>query len=212
MSEAVTRVSGPQRDRPRRWESSALGGLEWVACPGLAGLACSILMLGVVTWLPALCATGEALRRWREDGDGDAFVGVFRSFAKYWHSWAATSTMAGLAAVMLIGNGVFLFRQGSLPALALLVVQLFLLAALINYLVWLAVLANSAGPDATATLRRVAVGTAFGRPSGWLPMISGAAVALLLLPTGIGTPAFAPSACLLVAQALNNHERGESRT
>lgn len=205
-------VAGPARDRST-WASPVLRALEWVAYPAMAGLACSIVMLGVITWLPALCATARALRRWREDGDGSVFINVFRSVPRYWRCWRTGATLSGLAGVLLVCNSVFLVRQGSLPALALMVVQLFLLVALWNFLTWLAVYTcREESPTPRSSLRRIAFAAAFGRPSGWLPVIVGVTVLVVLLPTAIGSLAYAPSLCLLIAQTLITHHQGESRS
>jgi hypothetical protein len=150
-----------------RLEQQVLRGLEYVAYPALAGAAYTLLCLGVVTWLPALAALAHTLHRWRTDGDGRCFTGVFAAFGGYWtalwrHSLASTAVLA-----VVVANVVFLAGKWPRPvAAALLMVQLGLLAAATVYHLAVAVLAGRDGPARTATagrdLRRRALVFGFG--------------------------------------------------
>lgn len=196
-----------------RWEGRALRWLEWVANPALAGLAFCLLCVGVVTWLPALAATGYALHRWRSDDEQQVFSTVFESFGRYWSALWRHGLVSTFALAVLAANLVFLARQTSAPAFGLFAVQLGIVAALVPYHLSLAAVAARM-PGRPERWRRDAVVLGFGGWRGPLLLLAALAAALLTLPLAVGPLLFGPTLPLLLALALagrvlpDDHRRG----
>ncbi|GAA1725436.1 hypothetical protein GCM10009809_21550 [Isoptericola hypogeus] len=178
---------GAAPDRSRRWSQTLMGWLEWLAHPVAAGAAFAILCLGVVTWLPALAATGHALRAWRTEGEGRTFTGVFRAFGTYLrpllgHGVASTAGLALLAA-----DVAFLVGRTGPAAVVLVMLAIGLLVAAVPYHLALAVVAAVRPGGSLRTWAPGALWFAFGSvPRG--TALLGAAVATpvfsLVVPAG----------------------------
>lgn len=192
-----------------RWTRSALRALEWVAEPALAGLAFCLLCLGVVTWLPAMAATADALRRWRDDGEQRAFTATLAAFGPAWRLLWRDGLIATAAFAVLAANLVFLAGQAHPAAFALLAAQAGIGAALIAYHLALAAQAAYREPQATArTLRRQAMILAFGAPARGLALLAAAVLApLAALPLAVGPLLFGPTLPLLLALAFARRAR-----
>lgn len=170
--------------------------MEWIAVPAAAGLACSLLSLGVVTWLPALAAAAQVLQRWRSDGDQRAFVGVFAAFGAQWRSLWRHSLISTAIGVVLLANLTFLAGRTGV-AFVFFAVQLGLAAAFLTY--HLALAAAAGRRDASA--RQTAIKLAFGK-YGVLLLLATVLAVLLTAPLGIGPLLFGPSLPLLLALAF----------
>lgn len=174
-------------NRTRGWARKLLGLLEWLAYPVLAGAAFALLCIGVVTWLPALAATGHALRVWQTDGETRCFTGVFRAFRGYLRPLLphAVISTAGLALLAL--DAAFLVGRTGPFALILLMLVLGLLAAAVPYHLALAV---AAAVHPGGTMRRwagAALWLAFGsarRGTALLGAAIAAPVLSLVVPAG----------------------------
>jgi len=165
------------RRRANGWAGGLLRACEFVAYPALAGAAFCVLCLGVVTWLPALAALAESLRRWRSDGDAACFTGVFAAFPRMWRALWRHALVSTVVYLVLALNAVFLAGQGSIGAVALLGAQVGIGVALVPYHLALAAVAatdHNAGP---AGWRRAALLLAFGRPSRGLGLLAVAVLA-----------------------------------
>jgi hypothetical protein len=163
--------------------------LEWVANPALAGLAIALLSLGVVTWLPALAAAANALRRWREDGDQRCFAGTITAFGSCWRRLWKHSLVSTAAFIMLLTNIATLDGLWKAP-------QIGILLALIPYHLGLAVFQDP---------RQAAV-FAFGSvPRGLLLLGAALLAPLIALPLAVGPVLFGPTLPLLVALYLARH-------
>jgi uncharacterized membrane protein YesL len=164
-----------------------LRACEFVAYPALAGAAFVVLCLGVVTWLPALAALAESLRRWRSDGETACFVTVFAAFPRMWRTLWRHGVVSTVVCLVLAVNAVFLAGQGSIGAVALLGAQLGIGVALVPYHLALAAVAAT-NPDAgPADLRRRALLVAFGRPARGLGLLAAALLApvvTIVIPLG----------------------------
>jgi uncharacterized membrane protein YesL len=186
-----------------------LRGLEFVACPALAGAAFCLLVLGVVTWLPALASVAAALHRWRRDGDTRCFTGVLATFPRYWralwrHALVATAAPAGMLVAI-----VFLAGRPEPVAIPLLAVQVGGLAAFAVYHLALTVVAGRF-PAAPATWRARALVLAFGSPRRGLALLGALVLAPVLgLPLVLGPLLFGPSLPVLCGLALL--EQADSR-
>lgn len=187
------------RRRSRSWESSVLAALEWVSNPALAGVAFLLLSVGVVTWLPALAATAQALYSWRSDGEQRCFIGTLTAFPAQWRRLWRHSVVSTLVTVLLVTNVVFLVNQQSAAALILLALHAGIGLALLVYH-----LALAATPGAS---RRETMVLAFG---GWRPLLlltaTGATI-LLTLPLAVGPFLFGATVPLLVALHLADRLR-----
>jgi uncharacterized membrane protein YesL len=175
--------------------------MEWVAVPASAGLACSLLSLGIVTWLPALGAAAQVLQRWRSDGDQRAFLGVFAAFTDQWRSLWRHSLSSTAVGVVLIANLSFLVGRGGV-AFVFFAVQVGLGAAFLAYHVALAAAAGRHPKAQPSTWRRSAIQFSFGSGRGVLLLLATALAVLLSAPLGIGPLLFGPSLPLLAALAL----------
>jgi uncharacterized membrane protein YesL len=186
----AARPAAPDRapaDRSRRWSQTLMGWLEWLAHPVAAGAAFAILCLGVVTWLPALAATGHALRAWRTEGDGRSFTGVFRAFRVYWRPLLGHGVASTAALALLVVDVVFLVGRSGPAAVVLVMLALGLLVAAVPYHLALAVVAAARPDGSLRTWVPGALWFAFGSvPRG--TALLGAAVATpvfsLVLPAG----------------------------
>lgn len=176
------------------WERAALVWLRWleaVTAPAFAGAACALLVLPVVTWLPALAATARTLHRWRTEGETSCFTGVFADFRRYWRPLLPHSLLGAVAAVLLTVNAVLLtgpLPQASAPvAFGLLVGQLGLGAVLVLYHLGVAVAAALAPEAGAGDWRRGGLVVAFGSPRRGLALLATVAatpVVTLVLPLG----------------------------
>jgi uncharacterized membrane protein YesL len=186
----------------RGWAGAVLWGLEWVAYPAIAGAAFCLLVLGIVTWLPALAAVAAALQRWRCDGDTRVFTGVFAAFPGYWRAlWrqALVVTVAPAAMVVAIA---FLVGRPEPLAIPLLAVQIGGLAAFAVYHLALAVVAGS-DPEGRTTWRARALVLAFGSPRRGLVLLAALVLApAVALPLAVGPLLFGPSVPVLCGLAL----------
>ncbi|MEU2169531.1 hypothetical protein ACH47V_27075 [Micromonospora chersina] len=196
---ALRRRPPARRPRGGGWEGAVLRLLEFVAYPALAGCALLLLCVGVVTWLPALAASGYALDRWRDGDHARPFLDTLRSFGGYWRAlWrhAVASTVVG---ALLAGNLVFLAGRSGPPAVVLLALQVGLVLALVPYHLALAV---AAGRDPGGDARRwarAALFLAFGSPRRGLALLGAAlAVPLLTSPSALGPLLLGPTLPLLL--------------
>ncbi|WP_202868083.1 DUF624 domain-containing protein [Kribbella sindirgiensis] len=165
----------------------ALDWLGWVAHPAAAGVAFTLLCLGIVTWLPALAAVGFALNRWRTDGDTRCFTGVFVGWRKYWRALLPHSVLMTIAAVIAASNLSFLSSRSGPLVLTLFMIHIGLIAAAVTYHLALAVAAGRAPSGPAADWRRTAFRLAFTSvPRG--TALLGAAIAApvfsLVVPAG----------------------------
>lgn|GEM_PF-2507304 len=178
---------GTAPDRSRRWSQTLMGWLEWLAHPVAAGAAFAILCLGVVTWLPALAATGHALRAWRTEDDGRTFTGVFRAFGSYLRPLLghAVASTAGLA---LLGIDVaFLAGRSGPAAVVLVMLAIGLLVAAVPYHLALAVVAAARPDGSVRTWVPGALWFAFGSVPRGTALLSAAVatpVFSLVVPAG----------------------------
>ncbi|MFE6734608.1 hypothetical protein [Microbacterium sp. NPDC057650] len=175
------------RNRSRSWSRALLGWLEWLAYPVLAGAAFAILCLGVVTWLPALAATGHALRAWRTDGDTRCFTGVFRAFPRYLRPLLPHALISTAGLALLVVDAAFLVGRTGPVAVVLVMLVLGLLAAAVPYHLALAVVAAVQPDDTARQWARSALWFAFGSARRGTALL-GAAVATpvlsLVVPAG----------------------------
>lgn len=175
--------------------------MEWIAVPAAAGLACSLLSLGVVTWLPALAAAAQVLQRWRSDGDQRAFVGVFAAFGAQWRSLWRHSLISTAIGVVLLANLTFLAGRTGV-VFVFFAVQLGLAAAFLTYHLALAAAAGRTPSARSNAWRRTAIHLAFGSRRGLLLLAATALAVVLTAPLGIGPLIFGPSLPLLAALAF----------
>lgn len=187
------------------WEGAALGHLEWVACPALAGAAFCLLALGAVTWLPALAALAAALHRWRRDGDTRCFTGVLAAFPACWRAlWRPALPATAAPAAVLVAMA-FLAGRPEPVAVPLLAVQLGGLAAFAVYHLALAVVVGR-DPAARAARRDCALALGFGSPRRCLVLLAALVLApVLSLPLAVGPLLFGASLPVLCALALQDH-------
>jgi uncharacterized membrane protein YesL len=179
-----------------------LRGLEFVAYPAIAGAAFCLLVLGIVTWLPALAALAAALDRWRRDGDARVFTGVLATFPAYWRLLWRHALVATVAPAAMLVAIAFLAGRPEPVAIPLLAVQVGGLAAFAVYHLALAVVAGH-DPDAPATWRARALVLAFGSPRRGLALLVALLVAPVLgLPLVLGPLLFGPSLPVLCGLAL----------
>lgn len=196
------------RRSARGWAGGVLRALEFVAYPALAGAAFCLLCLGVVTWLPALAALAESLRRWRSDGDPACFTGVFRAFPRLWRALWRHGLVSTVVYLVLAVNAVFLAGQSSMTAVALLGAQLGIGIALVPYHFALAAVAATAPAATPARWRRDAMLVAFGRPARGLGLLAAAVVApavTVVIP--LGPLLLGPSLPMLYALTLTKGNR-----
>lgn len=175
------------RRRGQGWAAGVLRACEFVAYPALAGAAFVVLCLGVVTWLPALAALAESLRRWRSDGDAACFVGVFAAFPRMWRTLWRHAVVSTVVYLVLAANAVFLAGQGSIGAVALLGAQVGIGVALVPYHLALAAVTATDHDAGPAQARRTALLLAFGRPARGLGLLAAAVLApvvTVVIPLG----------------------------
>ncbi|MCL2552838.1 MAG: hypothetical protein FWE75_11925 [Actinomycetia bacterium] len=184
------------------WERKALRAAEFVAYPALAGAAFCVLALGVVTWLPALAAAAHALQDWRSEGSGRPFTATLRAFPGYWRRLRRESLAGTAVLVVCAADAAFLLEHRG-PALALLPVQVVLLAAAVVYGLALATVA-AVEPDAgSGQLRRAAAVFAFGSPRRTLGLAAAAVVLpVAVLPVPLGPLLLGPTLPLMAALSV----------
>ncbi|MGI5213659.1 hypothetical protein [Plantactinospora sp. CA-290183] len=208
-------MSGPpaaRRGSDRRaggWEAVALRGLEYVAYPALAGIAFCLLCVGVVTWLPALAAVGNALQRWRVENATRPFVGVLTAFPGYWRAlWRHAVVSTAVLAVLTV-NGIFLAGQPEPVAIPLLAVQLGILAAFAPYHLALAVVAGRVPDGGLRLWRGAALLLAFGSARRGLTLLAAAVlIPILTLPLALGPFLLGTTLPVLAGLALADHATG----
>lgn len=195
--------------RPARgWAAGALRAMEFVANPALAGAAFCLLCLGVVTWLPALAAVGNALHRWRTEDEQACFVGVLRAFPGYWRALWKHAVVSTVAAAVLVFNVAFLAVEGSGVALLLLFAQVGVGLVVLPYHLALGAVAGSTPDGSPAQWRRAAVLLAFGsvtRGTGLLLAMVAAPVLTVFVP--LGPLLLGPSLPMLYALHLTGGRR-----
>jgi hypothetical protein len=189
--------------------SASLRWMEWIANPALAGLAVTLLGLGVVTWLPALAAAAHSLDRWRRDGDPAVFRGTIAAFPAMWRRLRIPGVGCGIAMIILVADVVFLAGRPEVWAQALAAVLVGIGLALGTWAYALAVVTGTAPADDAADRPAgaappygPALRLAFGGPGSLLIILSALAAGVLLLPTGIGPILFGPSIPLLIGRRL----------
>jgi uncharacterized membrane protein YesL len=190
----------------RQWEA-VLRALEFVAYPALAGAAFCVLCLGVVTWLPAMAAMASVLRRWWDDGESRCFTGVFAEFPHYWRRLWRHGLVSTAAIAVLAANAVFLADQPSLPAFALLAVQVGIAVALVPYHLALAASAALTPDGDTAQWRSRALLLAFGSAGRGVGLLGAAVTApVISLVIPFGPLLLGPSLPVLYAVILADQE------
>lgn len=191
--------------------------MDGLAQPALAGIAVSLLGIGVVTWLPALAAAASRLDRWRREGDPAVFTGTFSEFVPLWRLLWRPAIGVGVALVIIVLDIGFLAGRPEPWAHALAAVLVGVGIALVTWAVALAVVCGtvvladdeqSAGDERTddaVRLDRVpwaaALTLGFGRPGGLLIIVALLA-GFLLIPTGIGPFLYGPTIPLLVGRRV----------
>lgn len=200
--------AGSVRGRPRPvgpagvWTAS-LRWLEWIANPALAGLAVTLLGLGIVTWLPALAAAARSLDRWRRDGDPSVFLGTIAEFPATWRQLRLPGVVVGVAMIILVADIVFLLGRPEAWAPALAAVLIGIGVALGAWAYALAVIiGTSVETPSPAPPYGPALRLAFGGPGSLLIIATALAAGVLLLPTAIGPFLYGPSLPLLVGRRL----------
>jgi len=176
-------------------------GLGWIAYPAMAGMACTLISLGVITWVPALAATATTLRRWRVDGDEAVFTGVFTDFGVYWRKLWAHGLLVGVVGLVLVVNMAMLFNAGSALAMSVFSVQLGLGLVVVAYHLCLAAVAALHPAADPGQWRRLALRHAFGCWHGPVVLLAAVAITVVSLPLGIGPALFGPSVPLIIALA-----------
>ncbi|MDG4766788.1 hypothetical protein O7632_22190 [Solwaraspora sp. WMMD406] len=183
----VGRRSGAAAPDREGWEATALRILEYVAYPALAGCALLLLSLGVVTWLPALAATGHALQQWRAGRRARPFVGALAVFGHYWQRLWRHAVVSTTAMVLLVANPVFLAARPGVYAAALLALQVGLVLALVPYHLALAVTAARDPDGDTGRWGPAALLFAFASPWRGLALLAAVvAVPIVTAPLAFG--------------------------
>lgn len=100
-------AAGPRR----RWEERLLAGLAYPANLALAGLAATVIALGIITVLPAAVAASRALDAWLRDGEDAVFTGTFRELRATWRRTLPLGAAATLCTGVLSVNAVFLWNR-----------------------------------------------------------------------------------------------------
>ena len=103
-------MSAGSAARPR-WEHKLLTLLRYPANLMFAGLAATILSLGVVTALPAAVAASRAMSGWLRDGDDTVFTTTFAEFAATWRRTLPLGVGAVAVVVVLAANTAFLWDR-----------------------------------------------------------------------------------------------------
>lgn len=196
----------------RGWAGGVLRTLEFVAYPALAGAAFCLLCLGIVTWLPALAALAESLRRWRADGHSSPFVAVFAAFPQCWRALWRHGLVSTVVILVLVVNTVFLAGQGSLPAIGLLGAQVGIGVALIPYHFALAAVVIAEPDLGPAAWRRGALLLAFGNLRRGLGLLAVAVLApVITVPIPLGPLLLGASLPMWWALHLQSHQRKTPR-
>ena len=91
-----------------RWETRLLGWLEHPVNLMLANLVWFVLVLPVVTWLPATVALVSALDRWFTHGDDRVMRNVVAGWRAHWRRTLPLGIFATLVGGMLGANALFL--------------------------------------------------------------------------------------------------------
>ncbi|MEU3215175.1 hypothetical protein [Streptomyces sp. NPDC006971] len=191
--------------------ASLLRGLEFVAYPAAAGAAFALLSLGVVTWLPALAALGNALQRWRAEGDGRCFVNVLTAFPRYWRALWPHSLASTAAALLLAANILHLLGRPEPWTFVLLAAQVGIAAALTVHHVALAAEAGRSPGGTVRAWSRGALALGFGsaaRGTALLGAVVSAALLSLVVP--LGPLLLGPSVPVLLALSFADPRRHTS--
>jgi hypothetical protein len=142
--------------------------------------------LGVVTWLPALAATGNALQAWRADGDSRCFTGVLAAFPRYWRALWRHAVVSTVAVAVLVAAITFLAGRPEPVAIPLVALRAGIAAGLVVYHVALAAVAGHTPDGLASTWRRAAMVLAFGSPWRGLALLAAAVLApILALPLAV---------------------------
>lgn len=101
----------PARRSRSRWEHRLLAALAYPANLVLAGIAATIVSLGVVTVLPAAVAATRALDGWLRHGDDAVFTATFRELRATWRRTLPLGLAATACTLVLTVNAVFLWHR-----------------------------------------------------------------------------------------------------
>jgi uncharacterized membrane protein YesL len=105
------RPPGPSARPRRRWEERLLAGLAYPANLALAGLAATVIALGIITVLPAAVAASRALDAWLREGEDAVFTGTFRELRATWRRTLPLGVGATVCTAVLTVNAVFLWHR-----------------------------------------------------------------------------------------------------
>lgn len=182
--------------------------LEFVAYPAAAGAACTVLSLGVVTWLPALAAMGHALQRWRAEGDSRCFTNAFRAFPRYWRALWRHCLVSTAAGIVLAANIVHLLGRPEPWTFVLLAAQVGVAAALAIHHVALAAEAGRAPHGTVRTWSRGALALGYGSAARGTALLGAVISAVLIsLVVPLGPLLLGPSIPVLLALSFADPRR-----
>ncbi|MEU5716403.1 hypothetical protein AB0G71_11540 [Streptomyces sp. NPDC020403] len=196
---------------PASGRTALLRGLEFLAYPAAAGAACTVLSLGVVTWLPALAAMGYALQRWRVDGDSRVFAGTLAAFPRYWRALWRHGLLSTVLAAVLCANTVFLLGRTEPWNFVVLAAQVGITAALVIHHVALAAEAGRAPGGSVRSWTAGALALGFGSAARGTALLGAAVSAVLLsLVVPLGPLLLGPSVPVLLALSFADPRRHSS--
>ncbi|WP_405792749.1 DUF624 domain-containing protein [Streptomyces sp. NBC_01506] len=185
--------------------------LEFIAYPAVAGAACAVLSLGVVTWLPALAAMAHALQRWRTEGDNRVFVNAFAAFPRYWRALWRHGLVSTAAAVVLVANIVYLLSRSEPWTFVVLAAQVGIAAALVIHHIALAAEAGRTPRGSVRTWSAGALALGFGSPARGTALLGAVVSAVLLsLVVPLGPLLLGPSIPVLLALSFADPRRHTS--
>ncbi|MFD9500107.1 hypothetical protein [Streptomyces sp. NPDC060035] len=185
--------------------------LEFIAYPAVAGAACTVLSLGVVTWLPALAAMGHALQLWRAEGDSRVFVNAFAAFPRYWSALWRHGLLSTAAAVVLGTNIVYLLSRSEPWTFVVLAAQAGIAAALVIHHIALAAEAGRTPQGSVRTWSAGALALGFGSPARGTALLGAVISAVLLsLVVPLGPLLLGPSIPVLLALSFADPRRHTS--
>ncbi|MGW0784849.1 DUF624 domain-containing protein [Streptomyces sp. NPDC002913] len=191
--------------------ATLLRRLEFIAFPAAAGAACSVLSLGVVTWLPALAAMGHALQLWRRDGDSRVFANTFAEFPRYWRALWRHGLLSTAAAVVLVANIAYLLGRSEPWTFVLLAAQAGIGAAFVIHHVALAAEAGRTREGSVRTWSAGALALGFGSPARGTALLGAVVSAVLLsLVVPLGPLLLGPSVPVLLALSFADPRRHTS--